>query len=142
MKFIKRVTPFVVAISAMAFAGSVHAADTIKIGIPQPMTGPATQYGLHAPSRDRVRALRTKLDRELAGVDLATVSARLTDITRAIRKLMEKELSGPVYEDLIVLKSLHSRYRNYAEWLRQRRAHGVLGAVPPCVLPHVIVQDT
>lgn len=45
MKFLKKVTPLVVAISAMAFAGSALAADTIKIGIPQPMTGPATQYG-------------------------------------------------------------------------------------------------
>jgi branched-chain amino acid transport system substrate-binding protein len=33
------------ALGAMAIAGSALAADTIKIGIPQPMTGPATQYG-------------------------------------------------------------------------------------------------
>jgi branched-chain amino acid transport system substrate-binding protein len=45
MKHFKRVSPFVLALSAMALAGSVYAADTIKIGIPQPMTGPATQYG-------------------------------------------------------------------------------------------------
>jgi branched-chain amino acid transport system substrate-binding protein len=33
------------AIGALALAGAAHAADTIKIGVPQPMTGPNTQYG-------------------------------------------------------------------------------------------------
>jgi hypothetical protein len=38
-------------------------------------------------------------------------------------ELMDKqELSGPVYEDLIHLKSLYSRYRNYAAWLKQSAA--------------------
>ncbi|MBV6273644.1 high-affinity branched-chain amino acid ABC transporter substrate-binding protein [Alcaligenaceae bacterium CGII-47] len=45
MIFAKRVTPFVLAVGAIALASSAHAADTLKIGIPQPMTGPATQYG-------------------------------------------------------------------------------------------------
>lgn len=45
MKFLKRLTPLVMALGAVAIAGSAYAADTIKIGIPQPMTGPATQYG-------------------------------------------------------------------------------------------------
>ena len=45
MKFLPRLTPVVLALGALALAGSVHAADTIKIGIPQPMTGPNTQYG-------------------------------------------------------------------------------------------------
>ncbi|HUG58793.1 MAG TPA: high-affinity branched-chain amino acid ABC transporter substrate-binding protein [Candidimonas sp.] len=45
MKFLRKVSPLVMAISAMAFTGGVYAADNIKIGIPQPMTGPATQYG-------------------------------------------------------------------------------------------------
>lgn len=45
MKFSQRFTPLAVALGALAFAGAVHAADTIKIGIPQPMTGPNTQYG-------------------------------------------------------------------------------------------------
>ncbi|AZY49239.1 branched-chain amino acid ABC transporter substrate-binding protein [Bordetella avium] len=38
-------TPLALAIGALALAGAAHAADTIKIGIPQPMTGPNTQYG-------------------------------------------------------------------------------------------------
>src|SRR5690606_29393011 len=44
MKFTKRVTPLMLAIGAMSLAIGAHA-DTLKIGIPQPMTGPATQYG-------------------------------------------------------------------------------------------------
>ncbi|MYN12102.1 high-affinity branched-chain amino acid ABC transporter substrate-binding protein [Pusillimonas sp. TS35] len=45
MSFSKRVTPLVLAVAAMAAYGTASAADPIKIGIPQPMTGPATQYG-------------------------------------------------------------------------------------------------
>jgi MoxR-like ATPase len=32
------------------------------------------------------------------------------------------ELSGPVYEDLIHLKSMYSRYQNYAHWLKEHAA--------------------
>ncbi len=45
MKFLNRLTPVAMALGALALAGAAHAADTIKIGIPQPMTGPNTQYG-------------------------------------------------------------------------------------------------
>jgi len=45
MTFLKRVSPVLAALGAAALVGSAFAADTIKIGIPQPMTGPATQYG-------------------------------------------------------------------------------------------------
>ncbi|OZI41200.1 leucine ABC transporter subunit substrate-binding protein LivK [Bordetella genomosp. 5] len=45
MKLSQRFTPLALAIGALALAGAAHAADTIKIGIPQPMTGPNTQYG-------------------------------------------------------------------------------------------------
>lgn len=45
MNFLNRVTPIAMALGALAIASSAYAADTIKIGIPQPMTGPATQYG-------------------------------------------------------------------------------------------------
>src|SRR5690606_28612251 len=44
MKSFIRVKPLALAIGALAFAGSVYA-DTIKLGVAQPMTGPATQYG-------------------------------------------------------------------------------------------------
>jgi len=41
----RRLIPVALALGALALAGAAHAADTIKIGIPQPMTGPNTQYG-------------------------------------------------------------------------------------------------
>lgn len=44
MKSIFGIKPIALAIGAVALAGSAYA-ETIKIGIPQPMTGPATQYG-------------------------------------------------------------------------------------------------
>ncbi len=44
MNLKKRVTPLMLAIGAMTLAVGAQA-DTLKIGIPQPMTGPATQYG-------------------------------------------------------------------------------------------------
>lgn len=45
MNFLRRVTPLLMALGTITVAGSIHAAETLKIGIPQPMTGPATQYG-------------------------------------------------------------------------------------------------
>lgn len=45
MKLLKRLTPIAMALGALTLAGAAHAADTIKIGLPQPMTGPNTQYG-------------------------------------------------------------------------------------------------
>jgi len=45
MTVLHRFTPLTLALGALALAGAVHAADSIKIGIPQPMTGPNTQYG-------------------------------------------------------------------------------------------------
>jgi MoxR-like ATPase len=76
----------------------------------------------HAPLRSQVVELRQELDQGLAGVDLKSVERRLGKISALMRKLMkDAELSGPVYEDLIHLKSMHSRYQNYAHWLRESR---------------------
>ena len=77
------------------------------------------QFERHAPIRERVRAARAELDQGLEGVDLRTVEKRIGKVTGAMRSLFGKaELSGPIYEDLIHLKSIYSRYRNYAAWLR------------------------
>ena len=78
------------------------------------------QYELHEPLRAKVNAERRKLDEGLVGVELGKVQARINKITALMDKLMRKaELSGPVYEDLIHLKSMYSRYQNYAQWLKQ-----------------------
>lgn len=44
MNFKLRITPVLLAIGALSMAAGSHA-ETLKIGIPQPMTGPNTQYG-------------------------------------------------------------------------------------------------
>ncbi|MEQ4618839.1 MAG: high-affinity branched-chain amino acid ABC transporter substrate-binding protein [Corticimicrobacter sp.] len=44
MLFKFRTLSYSLALGALTLAGAAHA-DTIKIGIPQPMTGPSTQYG-------------------------------------------------------------------------------------------------
>jgi MoxR-like ATPase len=77
----------------------------------------------HAPIRSEVSTHREMLDRGLSGVELPEVEKRLGALSGLIGKLMKQsELSGPVYEDLIHLKSMHSRYQNYATWLRGHRS--------------------
>ena len=79
-----------------------------------------SQHGSHEPARTRVRALRDELERGLAGVDRKTVDQRVARIAATISDLMKKsELSAATYEALIHLKSMHSRYLNYAHWLDQ-----------------------
>jgi MoxR-like ATPase len=81
------------------------------------------QFGQHEPTRIKVRALRAELDRGLVGVDLKTTEQRAARVTSLMEQLMKKsELSGAVYENLIHLKSMYSRYLNYAHWLKQNAA--------------------
>jgi hypothetical protein len=78
------------------------------------------QYESHAPVRQKVTALRDELDKGLQGVDLKTTAKRLGQVQGLMQEMMRRsELSGPVYEDLIHLKSMYSRYQNYAQWLKQ-----------------------
>ena len=57
------------------------------------------------------------------GTSLAEAKSRLGKVSGLLDELMHKhELSGPVYEDLIHLKSMYSRYQNYAHWLKQTGA--------------------
>jgi MoxR-like ATPase len=78
------------------------------------------QHGKHEPVRKRVRALRDELEQGLQGVPAKAVEQRIGQVDRLIEELVRKhELSGPVYEDVVHLKSMHSRYRNYAHWLKQ-----------------------
>jgi hypothetical protein len=78
------------------------------------------RFGTHEPIRRKVTRLRNELDKGLAGVDLPTTEKRIAAVTVLMNDLLTKqELSGPVYEDLIHLKSMYSRYRNYATWLKE-----------------------
>ena len=45
MTLLHRIRPLALALGVLTAAGAAHAADEIIIGIPQPMTGPNTQYG-------------------------------------------------------------------------------------------------
>src|SRR6185295_17469583 len=80
------------------------------------------QYPRHEPVRKKVKVLREEIEKGLQGVDLKTTQKRLGAVAQAMEQLMKSELSGAVYEDLIHLKSLHSRYQNYAQWLKQNTA--------------------
>ena len=100
---------------------------------PPPRVDPRVQFGcraadgiggvgrdLHLQARGDF-ALRAVLDKGLQGVDLKTTETRVGQLTAAMTSLMTgSELSGPVYEDLIHLKSMYSRYLNYAQWLKQQ----------------------
>jgi hypothetical protein len=78
------------------------------------------QHGRHEPVRKKVRALRDELDQGLQGVPAKTVAQRRAQVSKLVEELVKKhELSGPVYEDIIHLKSIYSRYQNYAHWLKQ-----------------------
>ncbi len=80
------------------------------------------QHARHEPTRRKVTALRDELDRGLEGLDEATTKKRIGQASNLLDLLMTKhELSGPVYEDLIHLKSIYSRYRNYLQWVAQQR---------------------
>jgi MoxR-like ATPase len=76
-------------------------------------------YPKHEPLRLKVRKERELLDAGLVGVDLKTTEKRIGALTALMKEMTAKtELSGAVYEDLIHLKSMYSRYQNYAGWLR------------------------
>jgi MoxR-like ATPase len=79
-----------------------------------------SQFDAHQPLRKKVKDLREELDRGLNGVDLKTTQTRINQVAALVDQLMTKsELSGAIYEDLIHLKSMYSRYQNYAQWLKQ-----------------------
>ena len=74
------------------------------------------QYGAYGRVRKPILALASEL---AAGVDgltshdlrgrMAVVESRLSDL------LTRHELNGPVYEDLLLLKSIHARYQSHLD---------------------------
>ena len=79
-----------------------------------------TSYERHSPLRRRVVAERTELDRGLAGLARTEVEKRLARIAQHLAELVQRvELSAAVYEDIIHLKSIYSRYQNYLAWLKE-----------------------
>lgn len=76
------------------------------------------QYERHRPVREKIDEERALIDEGLSGVDATEVQSRMNRIRSLISDLMEEsELTGPVYEELVQLKALYSRYNNYYQWL-------------------------
>lgn len=80
-----------------------------------------SRHGSHEPIRKKVQELAGDLNKGMEGLDLKTVENRMAKTASLLDSLLTKnELSGSVYEEIILLKSIHSRYQNYAQWLRQK----------------------
>lgn len=68
---------------------------------------------------DAVGALLAQIHLGLDGLSANEVQKRLTQIERTITNLAaSKKLYGSIHDDLLALKYLHQRYRNYLNWLR------------------------
>jgi MoxR-like ATPase len=83
------------------------------------------EFKRREPLLASVRALRVQLDQGLEGVPAEEVSARMAEIAKLMKSILDgKELSGGIYEMLVQLKSFHSRYQNYLAWLREQQGPG------------------
>ena len=79
-----------------------------------------SQFASHEPIRKATAGLRVVLDKGLDGVPAAEARTRMNQAHQLLESLTKKtELSGPVYEDLIQIKSIYSRYQNYLNWLEK-----------------------
>ncbi len=77
------------------------------------------QYPRYRDRRRKIRKERALLDEGLTGVDALEVRNRMSRLQVRISDLMGKaELSGPVYEEIVQLKAMYSRYNNYWHWLK------------------------
>ena len=78
------------------------------------------QFAAHEPIRKAILPLRSEIEKGLEGVNAGDVRSRMTSVLSVLSDLSKKtELSGPVYEDLVQLKSIYSRYQNYLNWLEK-----------------------
>ncbi|HVO30987.1 MAG TPA: MoxR family ATPase [bacterium] len=78
------------------------------------------QFAAHDVVRKPVARLKVVLDQGLDGVPADKVRRQMADVMQLLEQLTKKtELSGPVYEDLVQLKSIYSRYQNYLNWLER-----------------------
>jgi MoxR-like ATPase len=74
----------------------------------------AVQHAAYAPLRESVAELVREGDAAGGAAALATaeLKRRIAKLERTIEELLRRaDLSGPVYEDLVVLKSLHETYQ-------------------------------
>jgi hypothetical protein len=79
-----------------------------------------SQMAAHEEIRAPIREAQKLLDKGLEGIAVDDVRKRMREVLQQLEKLTRKaELSGPVYEDVIQLKSIYSRYQNYLNWLER-----------------------
>jgi hypothetical protein len=84
-----------------------------------------TQLAAYAKVRPPVAQMKQALEAGLEGLRRGDIEKRLRAIEQAIEATMKRtELNGPVYEDLVVLKSLHARYRRELESSDRREGGG------------------
>jgi MoxR-like ATPase len=70
------------------------------------------QHAAYKPLRDPVRELRAEAEAAASGnVSAAEIKKRLAKVQRAIEDMIRKaDVSGLVYDDLVLLKSIHDGY--------------------------------
>jgi MoxR-like ATPase len=84
--------------------------------IRQLFDGAMAQYAAYLPVRQPILQLKRELDAGLHGLMPAATRQRLAAVQRRIEEVLQKnELNGPVYEDLILLKSIYARYQNHLD---------------------------
>ncbi len=85
-----------------------------------------TQYATYAPLREMVFELRKEADTGAQTLTTAELKRRLGKVQRAIEELLGRaDLSGPIYDDLVLLKSLHENYqRSLTAAVRLEREQG------------------
>ncbi|HVK63145.1 MAG TPA: hypothetical protein VM694_01655, partial [Polyangium sp.] len=72
----------------------------------------AVQHAAYAPLREGVRELRAEAEASALGATTADLKRRVGKVQRAMEELLKRaDLSGPIYDDLVLLKSLHESYQ-------------------------------
>lgn len=67
------------------------------------------QFAAYEKTRAPIDELKQKHDAGLEHLNTAALRERMTDIEAQLERLLKKnELNGPLYEDLVLLKSLHN----------------------------------
>jgi MoxR-like ATPase len=80
------------------------------------------QHAAYLPVRRPVLLLKREAEGNLHGLTTVDLRQRLEQVRRRAEELLhQNELNGPVYEDLLLLKGLYSRYQNHLE---QRESAG------------------
>jgi MoxR-like ATPase len=70
------------------------------------------QYAAYQPLRDPVREIREEAEvARSVGVSAAEIKRRMAKVQRVIEEMLRKaDLSGLIYDDLVLLKSIHDGY--------------------------------